>query len=80
MKKLWLALVEHQVVPGTVPVLLYAEDEPSDFEVVHAPQFAGQETPQLVVVGMFDLSFSLRDPYNLAAFITAAEDIPKEDK
>jgi hypothetical protein len=71
-KRLWLALVDHVTVPGTVPVFIWQENEPSDplvkRRVDHAPK------GELEIVGMFDITHVLQnDPASLAAVRAALQ-------
>lgn len=56
-KKLWLALVEHESVPGTVPYFFYMENEPSDPFVKRRTGYSPKS--ELSVVGMFDITHAL---------------------
>ncbi|MGY6257322.1 hypothetical protein ACXIVK_28075 [Paraburkholderia caledonica] len=54
-KRLWIALVEHESVPGTRPVLITQANEPSDAEIFS--RFRDEaDAAELAVVGVFDLS------------------------
>jgi hypothetical protein len=53
--RLWVALVEHDVVPGTRAVLFFQDDEPSDDAVFE--RFSEDASPEdLAVVGLYDLA------------------------
>jgi hypothetical protein len=54
-ERLWLATVEHEVVPGTRPVIFFQSTEPTDEDVVR--RAAGQgASSDLIVTSKFDLS------------------------
>ncbi|MGF6604023.1 hypothetical protein P3T23_008778 [Paraburkholderia sp. GAS448] len=60
--RLWVALVEHQTVPGTQPVLIAQPTEPDDAEIF-ARFTAETGADELELVGVFDMSHVLEvDP------------------
>lgn len=70
--RLWLCLVEHKVVPGTVPLLFHSPVEPID-KAVKARVRHAAGAREVHVVGKFDLSHVVtHDPESkraIAAFI-----------
>jgi hypothetical protein len=57
-KSLWLALVDHDEVPGTRCELFFQANEPSDRQVkARFSDLPKKDQKQLSVAGMFDLSF-----------------------
>lgn len=74
-KKLWLAMVGHESVPGTKLKLLYQEAEPEDREII--PHFADEtdDLQNLCVIGVFDVSWELRHRGNKEPFCAAARQI-----
>lgn len=73
--RLWLAVVEHEAVPGAKLKLLAQPDEPTDGEIL--PHFAGElglgeSLDDLYVDGVFDVTHELQYRGNLQAFKEAA--------
>lgn len=67
-KTLWLGLVEHRHMPGTVPALLLQANEPSDGQYLKRFVDPDVRASELCVVGSFDLSAIIAaEPANLAA-------------
>lgn len=56
--RLWVALVEHESVPSTRPVLIAQANEPGDTEIL-ARLASEADASELRVVGVFDLSHAI---------------------
>lgn len=80
-KKLWLALVEHNVFPGTRAKLLHQEQEPTNAAILaHFAGLTDGEKPSkvLAVTGLFDLNAELQRMDNLDVFAAAAKELIAE--
>ena len=71
-KKLFIALVEHAVVPGTIAALFYQTVEPSDRTI--KKRFPDEKPGDLEVTHVLDLSHVVaNDPLSLRAIGVFAE-------
>ncbi|WP_211634706.1 hypothetical protein [Paraburkholderia domus] len=72
-KRLWLAMVEHETVPGTRIVLSFQSAEPADEEILS--RFSDVATPEeLEISGLFDVSHALTvDDKSLEAAVSFAD-------
>jgi hypothetical protein len=70
--RLWIALTDHVVVPGTVVTVHRSKGEPSDRSIKARAAAPGVKPSELEVVGVFDLSWIL-DRDERALRLIAAE-------
>lgn len=75
--KLWVAMVDHEEVPGTKLQFFFQETEPTAGEIfpLFAQDVDEEEDPMevLMVTGMFDVTHELQHRGNLATFLAAAK-------
>ncbi|MFP3637550.1 hypothetical protein [Paraburkholderia sp. SIMBA_054] len=77
-KSLWIAAVEHESDPGTIPVLFYQENEPSDRVIKSRFARAAKPSELTVAAGPFNLSeIARRDPQCMTALQSFASDMVK---
>lgn len=74
-KDLWVALVEHESIPGTHLHLLFQASEPSDDEILRVAASAEYPIDKLYVAGVFSISHAVRvDQDSRTAWMAAIHD------
>lgn len=74
-KTLWLAIVVHEIVPGSKDYLYFQEEEPTDEEVIaRAAADNGGNGDELSVDDVINLSYAFQSKANRETFVAAIRD------